>query len=174
MATTYLTITGVADVAPGPLSLDEAAALVERGGGPVGVDWWRSWSRRDSFRDVVQRLLDLVPDPEPLHLLQHDGATAIGPDAALRLRDALDALLDEVRRHPEVLPPRSYWPEHTPEDVLQALDRSATGYQHDVDGTEDSTSVEVLGSVLGHLRQQAAAADAAARSGRSLVTFTVA
>jgi hypothetical protein len=169
MSTTYHTLTGVADVAAGPLSFDEALAALERAGGPAGPGWGWSVSHKDWFRHTVGEVLDLAADPEPLRVLCLDAPAVVAAGDAAGLRDAVGGLREAIRDEPAEFVRRMEWADCTVEDVVAAMDRAATGDVAKVDD-DGATPAECF---FRYLRQQEAAAAEAASSGRSLVTLTM-
>jgi hypothetical protein len=169
MSTTYHTLTGVADVAAGPLSFEDAMAALQDAGGPDAPGWGWSVSHKDWFRHTVGELLDLVDDPEPLRALNGHEPAVVAAEEAAGLRDAVGRLRTAIRERPAEFVRRTAWMDCTPQDVLAALDRAATG---DVAKVYDDDP-EPPECFFRYLRQQEHAAAEAARSGRSLVTVTM-
>jgi hypothetical protein len=145
-------------------------AALQEAGGPESPGWGWSVSHRDWFRHSVGLVLDLVTDPEPLRALNLDDPVVLTAEGAAELRAALDRLRAAIRRQPAEFARRMDRADCPVAEVLAALDRAATG---DVAKVDDDNEYR-LEDFFRYLRQQEVAAAEAARSGRSLVTLTMA
>lgn len=167
MSTTYHTFSGavdVADVAGRELTLHDASELMERAGG-----WWHSTCRNGWLQVLLHRQLDLRPGPEVLHVLccNPDEPAVLDPGRAAELATGLRDLLGAIRADPDEFA-RTATADFSASAVSAALDTADEAPLAEVD--DDRGHLIEPGTFLRFLRQQAAAADAAATARRCLVT----
>jgi hypothetical protein len=167
MSTTYHTVSGavdVADVAGRELTLHDAFELVERAGG-----WWHSTCRNGWLQVLLHRQLDLHPGPDVGHVLccNPDEPAVLDPGRAAELATGLRDLLAAIRADPEEFA-RTATADFSAAAVAAALDPADAAPLAEVD--DDLGNLIEPGIFFRFLRQQAAAADAAATAHRCLVT----